>query len=105
MVSIAEEHMFIFGLLIFYGFLYICVLYGSEYLYGFDVNQVVFDEPIVETGNWIIDGIASMGQSIITFFTIMFVLPIQTTNTILIALNTAIFGTLIFLFIRVIRGS
>lgn len=102
MVDIAEQWQFIFSLLIFYGFLYICFYYGSEYIYGVTFDTSAYASENYDTAfGWSGDSLSAFG-TFQNFYEVMFNLPLQSDNILIFVLNLAITGTLVFMLIKML---
>ena len=111
MVNIGSEHTYITSILLFYGFLYLLFTLNGNSLYGLNLGEITYSEPVQDTGNVVIDLINNAGQTINNiknFFWSLFITPFSSSGgawAYFGFLNWAIFGTMIYLFIRVIRGG
>lgn len=116
-MALSTEHQFIFGVLVMYGFFFIIFSLSNGQVYGlptanlFDCNsltnctyatptQVNATNPLISA----IETTTNLIQLITSFFFIMFINPFSNYWWML-PINWAIFGTTIYLFVRIIRGG
>lgn len=104
-----SEWQFIFGVLVFYGFLIMLFTLGDGYLYGLSFGEeLTFATPVEPTGDVLIDlinGTSQILSNIWTMFSILFITPLASSFWWLGFINWATFGTTLYLFIRIIRGG
>jgi hypothetical protein len=99
---------FIFGILIYYGFLFTCYALGGQFLSGFIPNSPQIGVPAQPSGNIFYDFLTGIGSFVATiwgFFTIFFN-PFANSAAfgVLGFLNWALVGVSVYMFIKLIRG-
>lgn len=103
------DYKFIFGVLIFYGFLFLLISGSGGNLFGLEMeNEITFSVPAEPSGNAVIDflnGTYNLFGNIWSFFMILFITPLSTSYSWLGFINWAIFGTIFYLLIKMVRGN
>ena len=108
----SSEHLFIFTILIFYGFLFLMYSVNGNSLYGLTMSEITFNTPSY-TGNWFLDialGTFNFFSTLWGFFTTLFITPFTASASgtywaYFGFINWAIFGTMMYILFRVVRGG
>jgi len=105
------EYKFIYAVLVFYGFLFLMYSLNGYSLYdiNFSGTNLTYSTPPQPTGNALYDWFNSATNTasmIFGFFTSLFITPFLSGSWAFFGfINWALFGTMIYLFIRIIRGG
>ena len=96
-----SSHMFIFGVFVFYGFLFMMYSLSGGAIVGLSDSSYLINAPA--TGG-IVDAIVGTFDIILSFFATLLVNP-YSALVYLIPFNWALIGTSVYLFIRILRGG
>lgn len=104
------EFSFIFMVLIFYGFLFLLYTTNGNSLYGLNISNITYSAPPTPTNNTITDFLSSTvygATNIWAFFSSLFITPFSNGAywSVFAFINWAIFGTMLYIFFRAIRGG
>lgn len=103
-----SSHMFLFAVFVFYGFLFMMYTMSNGAIAGLQSSNILVSTPsAIDTGNPLIYALETATYAVTllsSFFFTLFINP-YSAITWMIPLNWAIFGTVVYIYLKLIRGG